>query len=228
MSPMRQRRLLGKQPIPVRGSLRVRTLYRGHVVEQYRNRNIFLNVGREWLIQLMSFGAYPVTVGDPPPPVANERRIAFMGVGVGGREQTMQAAADALYFPVHNPLHATFTQDDTDVTITGLESPLLWAPGRYAKPIHQVKYSAPVGTPPHSVWVRWTALWSAGEINSEYGGADVPITEAAMYPYLDDGGGNVKELTLSDMKVVSSSYEAFGPVTKANPFELEIQWVYRT
>lgn len=232
MTPMRrQPRMCPKETIPIIANVRVRTLHKKRVVDQYKGHNIFLNVGRDWLIQQISLGTYPPVVGAviPDPRVAPslDRRVAFMGLGVGGREQT-NPADQAWVIANVDPL-ATFTQDDTDVTKTGLEVPVLWSAGvKYAKPIQSVTYSTPVGPAPgYRVWVKYTALWTVGEINSEYGGDDVPITEAAMYPYLDDGAGNFKEFVLADMKTTASSYENFRPVVKATDYELEVQWTYK-
>jgi hypothetical protein len=226
MTPMRRnRRLSPRETIPIMYNVRVRTLHKGRVVEQHKGHNIFLNVGRDWLIQAISCASYPVTVGSPPPAAASDRRIAFMGVGVGGREQS--DPANQAWVIAHVDGAATFLQDDTDATATGLEVPVLWAAATYGKPIQSVAYSAPVGPAPgYTVWVKYTALWGVGEINDQYGGDDVPITEAAMYPYLLTGA-DVKEFLLADMKTVSSSYENFRPVTKQSAFELEIQWTYR-
>lgn len=225
MTTMRKRvdRNAHDQAIPLRGNVRVRTLHKGRVVDQYRGHNIFLNVGRDWLIQQISFGAYPPVVGAPPPAAALDRRIAFMAVGCGGVGQTNPA--DQAWVVANVNPGATFLQDDTDVTKTGLEVPAFWAAGKYAKPIISVDYSLPVSG--YSVWVRYTALWTVGEINSEYGGAPVPITEAAMYPHLLDGLGNVKEFIEADVQSAASSYETFRPVWKETDFELEIQWTYR-
>jgi len=103
-----------KQTIPIVANVRVRTLHKGRVVDQHKGHNIFLNVGRDWLIQQISLGAYPIAAGDPIPPPTFDRRIAFMGLGCGGREQS--APADQAWVIANVDPLATFLQDDTDVT----------------------------------------------------------------------------------------------------------------
>jgi len=216
-------RISSKDWLRPRYNVRLRTRDpKGRIVEEYKGHNIYLNVGREWLLQHMTYQTYPAVVGNPPPPTNHERRIAFMGLGVGGREQSDQPGALAI-----EPT-ATFTFDDTDVTITGLETPVLWAPAKYAKEIILAEPSAPVGPPPgFSVWMRYTAIWEAGDINNAYGGLPVPISEAAIYPLLLDGGGLVQEMLQADMTTRAAAYECFRAVTKPTDFQLEAQWTFR-
>lgn len=218
------KRISSKDWLRPRYNVRLRTRDRkGRIVDEYRGQNIYLDGGREWLLQHISYKTYPVVVGSPPPPTNHERRIAFMGLGVGGREQTCRPEALGV-----NPA-ATFTFDDTDTTITGLEAPVLWqAPSKYAKEIILAEYSVPVGPlPGFVVWVRYTAIWDVGDINNAYVGLPVPISEACVYPLLLDGGGLVQEMVEADMMARSVAYECFRAVTKQTDFQLEARWTFR-
>lgn len=208
----------------------------GRVVYTHKSHNILLNGGREWMFQHMSYSHagvsdYPVTVGAVPPgPVTDDARLAWMGVGVGGREQVNQNLADDFYadgFTGYIVRHGapTFTQDDTDVTKTGLEAPVLWtdAPSnKYGKPIINVEYSSPP-----IVWVRYTVLYELGDITDVYGWP-APISEAALYP-LSLTGGLVDEPDRTYMTTHAIAYEAFPTITKtfAPAVQLEIQWMLK-
>jgi hypothetical protein len=215
----------------------------GQVVQQHRGHNIYLNNGREWLLALMSYNPtsvapdpFPPTVGSKPPLTITDRRMAWMAVGAGGREQLNQLPGDPFWvawMAKHGLGMPTFTQDDTDVIVTGLEAPMAYnepAPGsfQYCQPIINVEMS-PGGYPGVApiVWARYTCLYALNDLNSVYG-ANALISEAAIYPMNPlDGGGLIVEPIRSYVTSQAIAYEAFPTITKTNAVQLEIQWTFK-
>lgn len=224
--------------IPLRYNVRVRTLDKdGYVQDEHVGRNIYLDEGRNWLSLLMSYqaAAYPVVPGAAPPATNLEGRVAFIAVGVGGREQVAPAAVwppptgspfwDAWSVPwlVDHPAGVpTWNFDDTDTAITGLELETQISAGVYAKPISLVTLPA---APPYT-WITFTAIFAVGDLNPVYGGADVPISEAAIFP-ANIVGGNVEEPDDVYVQGSALAYESFPTITKTGVVQLEIAWCFR-
>jgi hypothetical protein len=107
--------------VEARSNVEIIARSRGKIVDRYEGHNVFLNYGRQWLIELMSYDTtgWPDTK-IPVSPTTADRRIRYIGFGIGGNQQTATIPANvATTYP------GTNTQTDTDKTITELERPIL-------------------------------------------------------------------------------------------------------
>lgn len=211
----------------------------GFIVQEHKGKNIFLDEGRNWLLKLLSYdvpGGGSIVPDAAPPDTYHEKRMAFIGLGVGGREQTKQAEATALYAanPGYYAAPPTFNFDDTDPAIDGLEAPLVyntWA-GSTHYPLGTTMWLKPISlvefAPGPVDWVRYTAVFDTGDVNAAHaGGPDVYISEAAIYPADFLGGG---EIILPDSTYATAqgaAYEAFPEILKSSYIQLEVQWTFR-
>lgn len=98
---------------------------RGKIVARREGHNVFVDLGRQWLSNYIS-----LLPGDVP---ADPRSIRYMGVGIGGIEQTEQAMVTSppisLAYPVGFDPHGTSGFEYKDYcpispTITTLELPV--------------------------------------------------------------------------------------------------------
>ncbi|NMC34629.1 MAG: hypothetical protein GYA36_19575 [Veillonellaceae bacterium] len=234
------RRFLDRQyqNVQVMYNVRVRTRDRsGHIQQQWKGKNIFLDTGRTWLLQLITYDGYPVVPGAAPPSTFHDKRVAFMAVGEGSREQGQQAYANSLYAAnpaIYGATIPTFTQDDATTSVTGLEAPLCWGndgvDNLWQKPISSIGIA---GAPPYT-WVKYITVFDATDLNNVHidptlmvpPASVVYISEAAIYP-VDIVGGLVKKPTLSDTLTQAIAYEAFPEIAKTPALQLEIQWTFR-
>lgn len=214
--------------IEVRSNLRLTLRERGKLKARREGHNIFLNLGREWLPGLTGYASLPA--GSPPPPTPvvpiDERRIRYMGVGIGSTSQTMLGVANAPPLSVHYP--GTNIRTDTDPTVLGLERPV-----RISSPVP----SAPLG-PPYDAGDVWLGQVQAPptrptptsimfrrvftETEISYGPfLAVPLSEVALFLHSESAA----YVHLPNNHAVA--YDTFYPLTKTVAFSLEIQWTLR-
>ena len=103
--------------IEVKQNLIITARERGKIVARREGHNIWLNTGREYLAQLISYSAFG------PDVTYRDDRIKYMGVGVGGNRQ-LALATTANLPPIITDYAGTNIQTDTDPTITTLERPV--------------------------------------------------------------------------------------------------------
>ena len=207
----------------------------GKLVQQVKGHNIFLNLGREWLPKLISYSALPP--GAPPPPLpvtpAEDMRIRYMGLGIGGNRQLQLAVANATPLGAAPPGAAghypgTNIQTDTDPTVTRLERPV-----RLTSPIP----AAPVPPPydfadvwlgqvqapavyPTTTSVKFVRIFSELEIS--YGPfLTVPLSEIGLF--LSSPGAIYVNLPFN----TCVAYDTFDSVSKTNAFSLEVDWTIK-
>jgi len=102
--------------IEVKSNLIITARERGKIVDRREGHNIFLDIGREYLAQLISFQSF-----GPDTPVRNDR-VKYMGVGIGGTAQNALSTANSP--PISPPYTGTNVQTDIDPTVTALERPV--------------------------------------------------------------------------------------------------------
>ncbi len=198
---------------------------RGKIVGRREGHNIFVNLGREWLPQMISYASYG------PDTLARNDGVKYMGLGIGGTRQFDLATVGAAPFSTHYP--GTNAQDDVTPTVTILERPV-----RLTSPIP----AAPVLPPydPGDVWlgqvpappdyptptsVKYTLLVLETEIS--YGPfLSVPLSECGLLtsannPNLPPG----YPLTPSSNTVIA--YDTFDTLHKTSAISLEITWTLR-
>ena len=192
-----------KSPISIECNVLVRGFTNG--VEDYRHEchNIWLDNGRHWLVRLLGYDMTGYARDDsdcidpiPATTLYENRRIMYMGVGIGGNQQSgpIPGSTPAVLGEVAYDYPGGNTQSDADPTVLGLERPVR---ARSFVGDTFVRWLVPVTTPagvtgfPASFpnkWVRFSGTFSGDEINDAtlpHGGgyAVVPVSELALFCY---------------------------------------------
>lgn len=201
------------EDIQVRSNLSLTMRDRGKIVARREGHNIWLNLGREYLAQLISYSSFsPLTP-------ARDDRVRYMGLGIGGSRQlvssgTMLPAVTAAYPGANSQLdtNPAVTQLQRPVRLSGSADPY---PGQGADVwIGQIQ--AP---PEHPVTTQttFTRLFLSGEVS--YGTfTTVPLSEIGLLTA--NANPNVFNNTLI-------AYDTFDTISKTLAFELEVAWTIR-
>jgi len=223
--------------IEVASNLELTLRSRGKIVRRIRGHNIFLNLGREWLPQHISYFALP---GGPPPqpplPVTlkDDRGIRYMGLGIGGTRQLQLAVANATPLGAAPPAPAGHypgpnIQTDTDPTVLRLERPV-----RILSPIPAVPDPPPfyniadiwlgqVQSPavyPTTTSVKFVRVFP--EIEISYGPfLTVPISEIGLFLH------SPIATYVNQPHNTCVAYDTFDSLSKTNAFSLEVDWTIK-
>jgi len=201
------------EDIQVRSNLVLTMRDRGKIVTKREGHNIWLNLGREYLAQLISYSSFsPLTP-------ARDDRVRYMGLGIGGNRQlisggTMLSAVTTAY-PGAN------SQTDTNPGVTQLQRPVrisgsavtypgqgtdVWIGQIQAPPVHPV-----------TTQTTFTRLFLSGEVS--YGTlTTVPLSEIGLLTAA--ANPHVFNNTLI-------AYDTFDTISKTLAFELEVAWTIR-
>ena len=198
----------------VRQNLKITARERGKIVDRREGHNIWLNTGREFIAQLMSY----VTMA-PLVPVRDDR-IRYMGFGIGGTRQLIPSIANTAPFSTTYP--GTNTQTDQDPAVVRLERP--------------VRVSAPPTPPPHHAFDVWLGqiqappdfpqfnkavfrrLFQSFEVNYNPF-VSVPLSEIGLFT-------NAANPLLPYN--VPMAYDTFDSLSKTDAVDLEIEWTITT
>jgi len=219
----------------------------GHIVEERRGHNIFLNYGREWLSELIA-----LNTGYTP---FRSDRIRYMSFGVGGTSQvvasaTMRSTGVGGYgytgFPddwnYSNPANLSTggfggagagdpAQTDTDPAVTGLEYPVQVTDQDYYDDA-----AAPASFPAAGI-ARFTAVLGYNEVS--FGAfTSVPISEIGLFtesvpfqnvPPLDEGIQVTPPIPAKPPLGVRYmvAYHTFDSLSKTSAFVLQVDWELR-
>ena len=112
--------------IEVKQNLSLTMRERGKLVDRRVGHNIWLNLGREYLAQLISYSSFSPDVPE------RDDRVKYMGLGIGGTRQLAPATANNP--PVSPPYTGVNSQTDLDPTITTIERPVRVSGGSSAYP----------------------------------------------------------------------------------------------
>jgi hypothetical protein len=188
--------------IIIESNILVRGVQDGLEIYRHEKHNIWLDNGRHWLMKMLGFNMTGYVRADPPatdeypvgaaphdvyPPGYSyeDRRIMYIGAGIGGNQQSGPVPTDVgTDYPGGN------TQSDADPTILGLERPLRiitgadWA--RWLVPVSQP--AGVTGFPaayPYK-WVRFRGTFDLADLNdAKYPNAAeypvVPVSELGLY-----------------------------------------------
>lgn len=200
--------------IEVKSNLRIIARERGKIVARREGHNIWLNLGREYLATLITYTSFS------PPTGGIDARIRYMGVGIGGSQQGLLAAANGP--PLGTAYPGTNTQTDTDPTVTRLERPVRLTGGTLPYPgdanvdvwIGQVQVPSehPVAT--QTVFRR---LFQQLEI-SYAPFLSVPLSEVMLFT------GAASPALYNNTGV---AYDTYDPVSKTVANALEMEWTIR-
>jgi len=202
-----------KSTIEVRQNLKLTMRERGKIVARREGHNIFVDLGREWLAELISYASY-----SPDAPFRDDR-VKYMGVGIGGTKQKAKAVADAP--PITPPYSGTNLQEDTDFTLTTIERPIRIAGSVSAYPgiagdtwIGIIATADPDTVPTQ---VTFTRIFTQLEVN--YGSfISVPLSEIGLFTSAADP---------ENYKNTFVAYDTFDTLFKTNALDLEVQWTLK-
>lgn len=208
-------KLSNYEEIEVKNNLSLIMRERGKVVQRRDGHNIWLNLGREYLAQLISYTSYT-----PLTPERNDR-IRYMGLGIGGTRQLAPATANSPPLGGANPQNdyaGTNSQTDTDPTVTLLERPVRLVGSSTPYPglvgdtwLGQIQAPTVHGTATEVTFIR---LFTQTEISySPY--LTVPLSEVMLFT----GAANPNVFNNTGV-----AYDTFDTLSKTNAFELEISW----
>jgi hypothetical protein len=210
--------------IEVKSNLRLTLRERGKIRARRQGHNIWVNLGREWLATLIDYTALPSPPTVLPVTTEEDRRVRYMGLGIGGNRQLNLAIANSAPMSTHYP--GTNAQTDTDPTVTLLE-----------RPVRLSSVGSPV-PPPYSatdVWLgqvvapavhntatstTFTRLFTTGEIS--YGPfLSVPLSEIGLFLH----NNSPTYINLPNNTFIA--YDTFDTLLKTSAFALEVDWTIR-
>lgn len=199
--------------VEVKQNLKLTMRERGKIVARREGHNIWLNLGREYLSQLIAYSLMaPLTT-------VRDDRIRYMGLGIGGTRQLIPSLANAAPFSTTYP--GTNAQTDDDPDVQKLERPVRLSGGSSVPPYNvadvwlgQVTAPADFST---TNQVKFTRLFTQTEISyTPY--SVVPLSEIMLFT--NAANPNVYNNT-------GVAYDTFETVSKTNAFELEAEWVIK-
>ncbi len=199
--------------IEVKQNLKLLVRERGKIVARREGHNIFLDLGREWLAQLISLQSIS------PDVAYREDRVRYMGFGIGGNRQLQLSAANAA--PISPPYVGTNAQTDTDVGVTTLERPVRVSGSSTVYPgiagdqwLGTIGSADPLTVPTPTTFRR---LFTQAEIS--YGPfISVPLSEVGLFTSAADPGNHQNTMI---------AYDTFDTISKTTAFELEVIWTIR-
>lgn len=202
-----------QETVEVRQNLALTLRERGKIMGRREGHNIWLDLGREYLAQLISYSSF-----SPLTPVRNDR-IRYMGLGMGGSRQLIPSLANAV--PLVTAYPGTNIQTDDDATVTRLERPVRVTGGTTVYPYNvgdawlgQVTAPADFSVPNQ---VTYSRLFSSLEISyNPY--LVVPLSEVMLFT--NAAAANVYNNT-------GVAYDTFDTLSKTDAFELEIVWTIK-
>lgn len=201
------------EDIQVKSNLFITARERGKIVARREGHNIFLDYGREWLAGLIAYASFAPDVTE------DDRRVRYMGFGIGGTRQIAPGFADTAPLTDYGPV-GSFTQTDTDPTLLRLERPV------------RISGGSGSGTSPGDVWagqVQAPALHptpTSVEFRRLF-----TLTDVSYAPYVS--------VPLSEVGLMLSgidpnfptnnvvAYDTFDTLSKTTAFELEVSWTLR-
>lgn len=210
--------------LEVRSNLELTMRERGKIVGRRKGHNIWLNLGRQYLAQLITYNSF---IGSTGTPLRNDR-VQYMGLGIGGTRQLALPTANASPLgaspPAPNGAYpGTNAQTDTDPTVLTLERPVRVTGGNTVYPYY-----------PTDIWLGQVQApaWALDSVPYDstfsvlFGQTDVSYS-----PYLTVPLSEVMLFTAAaNPHVYNNSgiaYDTFDTISKTNAFDLEIQWTIR-
>ena len=194
---------------------------RGKIVERREGHNIFVDLGREWLSQLIAYQAF-----GPPDVTFRDDRVKYMGFGIGGtRQLALGTANSAPLGSSGDPYEAgSYTgigsnaQTDVDPTVTTLERPVRVIGGVSNYPgLAGDRWIEQIQAPPEfptGTSVTFKRLFQSFEVS--YGTfTSVPMSEIGLYTAAASPENYLNTLV---------AYDTFDTLSKTSAFELEVRW----
>ena len=202
-----------KATVEVKQNLSIVARERGKIVARRDGHNIWLDLGREYLAQLISYNSISPLVP------ARDDRIRYMGVGIGGTRQIALSVANAS--PLSDAYPGSNTQTDDDASVTTLERPVRLTGTATAAPYNvSDAWIGDVQAPPvfpTATSVTFKRLITQLQVSyTPY--LVVPLSEIGLFTA--DAIPNVYNNTIV-------AYDTFESLAKTDAFELEVSWTIR-
>lgn len=199
--------------IEIKSNLIITARERGKVVARREGHNIWLNLGREYIAQLLSFQSF-----DPDVPVRNDR-IKFMGVGTGGTRQLALSTANNT--PISPPYTGSNLQDDLTPSVTTLERPVRISGSSTGYPgIAGDAWVGRIQAPPDlsiGSQVTFSRVFTADEVS--YGPfSSVPLSEVMLFTSAADP---------QNYQNTGVAYDTYDTLSKTVATAFEYQWTIR-
>lgn len=192
----------------------------GWLRHHQRTHNIVTNTGRQFLAESITASLF----GPGTFVRHRDEVIRYIGFGIGGNRQTNPAAGSSPLADAYPAGYGgTNTQTDVDVTVAGLERPVLvslgpdlWmkevvAPGTFPTPL-QTTFIATFGQTEINVGPH--AAMPLSEIALYTSGADPALPNGSAGPYPGAGGYAV-------------AYDNFNDLQKTGLFDIQVRWTWR-
>lgn len=211
-----------------KSNLTITARERGKIVGRRKGHNIFLDLGRAWLPDVIAYSSLPG--GSPPPatPVTkvDERGVRYMGLGIGGTRQNLTGVVGAAPYSTHYP--GSLLQSDADPGVQRLERPVRLTaanPGSPALPpydaadvwLGQVQSPAVKPTPSS---VRFTRVFSNNEIS--FGPfLSVPLSEVLLVLH------STNPSFVNAHNNTGVAYDTFDPFQKTLNVAFQFDWDLR-
>ncbi len=202
-----------KVEIEVKSNLSLTVRERGKIVARREGHNIWLNLGREFLAQLISYSSFsPLTV-------ERDDRIRYIGLGIGGNRQIAPSIANSA--PLVTAYPGSNAQVDTDPTHTSLERPVRLSgssdpyPGQAAD-VWLGQVQAPASHPT-TTQTTFRRLFTQTDI-SYTPFLTVPLSEVLLCT------NAANPLVHNNVGI---AYDTFDTLSKTDAFELEVAWTVR-
>jgi hypothetical protein len=199
--------------IEVKSNLSLVMRDRGKIIARRDGHNIWLNLGREYLAQLIAYSSYT--------PLTPERddRIRYMGLGIGGSRQLALGTANAAPLVIAYP--GSNLQTDIDPTVIRVERPVRVTGGTTAYPgaggdvwLGQVQAPA---THPVATQTTMSRLFTQTDVSySTF--LTVPLSEIGLFV------GSADPAVYNNTAI---AYDTFDTISKTVAFELEVAWTIR-
>jgi hypothetical protein len=199
--------------IEVKSNLIITVRERGKIVDRREGHNIWLNLGREYLAQLIAYQSF-----GPDTPVRNDR-IKYMGVGIGGTRQLALATANAA--PISPPYTGNNAQDDVTPTVTTIERPVRISGSTTAYPgIAGDAWVGQIAAPPDlsgGTEVTFSRVFTQTEVS--YGPfLSVPLSEIMLFTSAADP---------ENYQNTGVAYDTFDTISKTSAVSVQFNWTIR-
>lgn len=199
------------ETIEVKQNLVIIARERGKIVARREGHNIWLDLGREWIANLIGYE----TINPDSP--QEDHRIKYMGVGIGGTRQVAPGVANSGVLLSDYP--GTNGQTDTDPTITTLERPVRVTGGSGAPSAGDLWIEAVQAPPDHATATQTTfrRVFTQTEV-SYYPYLTVPLSEIGLFTAAADPVYYLNNPV---------AYDTFDTISKTSAVELEVEWTIR-
>jgi hypothetical protein len=200
------------ETVEVKQNLKLTLYDRGKIVARREGHNIWVDLGREYLAELIAYSSY-----DPDVKVRDDR-IKYMGLGIGGTRQLALPTANAT--PMTPAYAGTNEQTDSDATVTTLERPVRVSGSGSAYPY-----------PNDDIWL--------GTIGTVAFDAATEVTFSRIFLRTEVSYGSFLTVPVSEVGLFTSAaspiyykntlvaYDTFDTLAKTSAFALRVDWTIK-